>query len=60
MVARFSGGGDSRDDVGVASTSLAGGGAIDDGRRGAGLGPIGTAAASSVPKAAAGEVTVSA
>jgi hypothetical protein len=59
MAARVSGCDGVGEIADVASASLDGG-AIDRRRRGAGLGPIGTAAASSLPKASAGEATVSA
>jgi hypothetical protein len=58
--AEFSSDDDDSEAAGVVLASLAGDGAIDRGRRGAGLGPIGTAVRSSLPKASAGEATVSA
>jgi hypothetical protein len=60
MGARLCGGDGGDDGTGVDPVSLASGGAINTRLRGAGLGPIGIAAASSAPKASAGEPTVSA
>ena len=56
----FSCGDGSGEVTSVDPASLDDAGAIDGRRRGAGLGPIGTAASSSLPKASAGELTVSA